>query len=76
MRFAGFTREEMAEMTDTERWRKAFSALGLVEEMVSGLLGGSESAPEATSTGMPALNIPRGVDPMAAYNVGPDSTDL
>jgi len=76
LRFIGFTREEMAGMTDTERWRKAFSAVAIVEEMVSSLVSGDETAtsPAASSAGMPDLNVPRGVDPMAAY--GPTSTEL
>ena len=76
MRFIGFTKEEMSEMTDTERWRKAFSAVSLVEDMVSSFVGGDEAtdSPVASSAGMPDLNIPRGVDPMAAY--GPTSTEL
>ena len=57
----------MQEMPDTERWRKAFSAINLVEEMVSSLLGDGTPAPQSTSGGMPDLNVPTGVDPMAAY---------
>jgi len=60
----------MQSMPDTERWRKAFSAINLLEEMVSSLLGDGTSASQSSSRGMPDLNVPPGADPMSAY--GPD----
>ena len=60
----------MQQMPDTERWRKAFSAVNLVEEMVSSFLGDDTATPQSSSRGMPDLNVPPGVDPMSAY--GPE----
>jgi len=60
----------MQSMPDTEMWRKAFSAISLLEDMVSSLLGNGASAPQSSSKGMPDLNVPPGVDPMSAY--GPE----
>jgi len=60
----------MKQMPDTEMWRKAFSAINLLEDMVSSFLGNGTSAPQSSSGGMPDLNVPPGIDPMSAY--GPE----
>ena len=61
----------MKQMPDTEMWRKAFSAINLLEDMVSSFLGNGASAPQSSSGGMPDLNVPPGIDPMSAYD-GPE----
>ena len=60
----------MKQMPDTEMWRKAFSAINLLEDMVSSFLGNGTSAPQSSSGGMPDFNVPPGIDPMSAY--GPE----
>ena len=50
-------------------WRKAYSTMSIVEEFISSIVGESAN-PEATSSGMPDLNVPVGVNPMDAY--GPE----
>ena len=54
-------------MAEKELWRKAFSAIDLVRELVEGLGSGAEGG-----TVMPPP-APPGFDPMAAYGAtGPD----
>ena len=48
-------------MEEKEVWRKAFSAIDLVREMIEGLAGGG-------AMGTPPPPSPPGFDPMAAYN--------
>lgn len=48
-------------MEEKEVWRKAFSAIDLVREMLEGLAGGG-------SMNTPLPPTPSGFDPMAAYN--------
>ena len=48
-------------MEEKEVWRKAFSAIDLVREMIEGLAGGQGGG----GTGPPPT--PPGFDPMAAY---------
>jgi len=67
LRFVGYSREELSQMAEKELWRKAFSAIDLVRELVEGLGGGTGGG---TSMVPPA---PPGFDPMAAYSTsGPE----
>jgi len=45
LRFSGFTKKEIDEMSEQEIYRKAFSAINLLEELVSGFFGGSDAKP-------------------------------
>ena len=55
-------------MEEREVWRKAFSAIDLVREMIEGLAGGQPGG-----MGMSAPPPPPGFNPMAAYDpAGPE----
>ena len=66
LRFIGYSKTELEQMEEKEVWRKAFSAIDLVREMIEGLAGGG-------AMGTPPPPSPPGFDPMAAYNsAGPE----
>ena len=68
LRFIGYSKAELQEMEEREVWRKAFSAIDLVREMIEGLAGG-----ESGGMGMSAPPPPPGFNPMAAYDAaGPE----
>jgi len=67
LRFIGYTKDELDSMEEKEVWRKAFSAMDLVREMMEGLAGGTGG----TEASMPPA--PPNFNPMAAYGAsGPD----
>jgi len=67
LRFIGYSKAELEQMEEKEIWRKAFSAIDLVGELVSSLSGeggGSASAMPPT---------PPGFNPMDVYSAsGPE----
>ena len=62
LRFVGYSKAELGQMPEKELWRKAFSAIDLIRELVEGLGSGTDGG-----TVMPPP-APPGFDPMAAYN--------
>jgi hypothetical protein len=59
LRFIGYSKEELEKMEEREVWRKAFSAIDLVKELLEGLSGGVG--------GGVAPPPPPNFDPMAVY---------
>ncbi len=58
LRVSGFTKVEIGEMSETEIYRKAFSAMSLVEELVSGIFGGGdEKAPTPSDYSNPYASV-------------------
>ena len=63
LRFIGYSGEELSEMGERELWRKAFSLVDLIKEMIEGIVQGGES-------GGPSIvpPSPPGFNPMDVYN--------
>ena len=59
LRFVGYSKEELDSMNEKELWRKAFSLVDLIREMIEGFLKGGESS------NMPPS--PPGFNPMDVY---------
>ena len=63
LRFIGYTKAELEAMEEKEVWRKAFSAMDLVREIIEGL--GSVNEGGGAKASMPPA--PPNFDPMGAY---------
>jgi len=62
LRFIGYSKAELEQMEEKEVWRKAFSAIDLVGELISSLTGGmGDSTADIPPT-------PSGFNPMDVYN--------
>jgi len=66
LRFIGYSKAELEHMEERELWRKAFSAIDLVGELVSSLGGEGNVSTMAPPT-------PPGFNPMDVYSAsGPE----
>ena len=63
LRFIGYSKAELEQMEEKEVWRKAFSAIDLVGELMSSLTGGMGGSSNAD---LPPT--PPGFNPMDVYN--------
>jgi len=67
LRFIGYSKEELEQMEEKEVWRKAFSAIDLVGELVSSVAGDGG----VRASAMPPT--PPGFNPMDVYSAsGPE----